>query len=109
MLATTLLFLIIQVPASWEEAQGVDTKGQSRAESTAALIGLLASVAAFLGYLVYCFRDASEDKQLAEVVKGIHSKRISISAALAFVQRTSKSSSDRETSLVQSEQMARLE
>lgn len=94
MIATTLLFLIIQVPASFEEILGKDTEGQAKGEHQASMFGLVMCLAAFAGYLVYCFMDASEDKQLAEVIKGIERKQVTIAAALQFIQKTSNAKAD---------------
>mmetsp|Transcript_104564 Transcript_104564/g.300612 ORF Transcript_104564/g.300612 Transcript_104564/m.300612 type:complete len:647 (-) Transcript_104564:73-2013(-) len=91
MLGTTLLYLVMQIPASLLEFRGDDTKEQARGEHTAALVGLVCCVLAFCGYLVYCYFDANEDKQLAAVVEGIEKKQISIAAALQFIQKTSGS------------------
>lgn len=106
MLATTLLYFVIQIPATWAEDSGVDTLAQGKIEHKPALAGFVACCCAFFGYLVYCFLDASEDKQLAEVIKGIEKKQISIAAALEFVQK--KKSSDKEAGLIKDEQMGRL-
>jgi len=94
MLATTLLYFVIQVPSSWEEASGADTRRQAKGETGVAFWGLVACCVAFCGYLVHCFLDANEDKQLAEVIKGIEKKQISIGAALEFIQATSGSTPD---------------
>mmetsp|Transcript_24006 Transcript_24006/g.81043 ORF Transcript_24006/g.81043 Transcript_24006/m.81043 type:complete len:534 (-) Transcript_24006:167-1768(-) len=91
MLGTTLLYLVMQIPASLLEFRGDDTKEQARGEHTAALVGLVCCILAFCGYLVYCYFDANEDKQLAAVVEGIEKKQISIAAALQFIQKTSGS------------------
>mmetsp|Transcript_26330 Transcript_26330/g.85064 ORF Transcript_26330/g.85064 Transcript_26330/m.85064 type:complete len:534 (+) Transcript_26330:61-1662(+) len=91
MLATTLLYAVIQFPATAEETAGEDTKGQAAAEKQPAVIGLIACILAFMGYLVYCFMEANEDKQLAAVVEGIENKQITIAAALQFIKKTSES------------------
>jgi len=105
MLLTTVLYLVIQVPATLEEGKGSTTKEQGKAEHQPALIGLGCCIAAFVGYLAWCVLDASEDKQLAEVIKGIEGKRITIAAALEFVLHTS---SGKDQTLLRTEQMKRL-
>mmetsp|Transcript_79052 Transcript_79052/g.235562 ORF Transcript_79052/g.235562 Transcript_79052/m.235562 type:complete len:527 (+) Transcript_79052:74-1654(+) len=86
MLATTALFLVIQFPATYEEAETSSTPKQAAAENPMAGLGLLLCVAAFCGYLVYCFKDANEDKALAKVIDGIKTKQISLGAALHFAK-----------------------
>jgi len=109
MLATTLLYALIQVPATFQEALGKSTKSQGRSEHGVALAGLVACGLAFFGYLFYCFWDANEDKQLAEVIKGIERKQISIAAALEFIDKTTKQTDgDKESPLVRTEQMERV-
>lgn len=97
MMATTVLFLIIQGPAANEEdataAQGLDKadaiKTQARDEGSWAQAGMWACIIAFFAYLGYCFYDANEDKCLAKVIEGIQKKEISIGAALKFMKETS--------------------
>lgn len=86
MLATTLLFLVIQCPATVEESETSSTSLQAQAENSLAGIGLVLCIVAFCGYLVYCFMDANEDKVLAKVIEGIKKKQISIGAALRFAK-----------------------
>mmetsp|Transcript_45513 Transcript_45513/g.121823 ORF Transcript_45513/g.121823 Transcript_45513/m.121823 type:complete len:393 (+) Transcript_45513:1-1179(+) len=96
MLMTTSLFLVIQLPATVTELIGDNTKEQAADEHNPAFVGLIACCIAFCGYLVYCFMDANEDKQLAQVIKGIEDKQITMGAALHFIKRTSGSQSQRE-------------
>jgi Ca2+/Na+ antiporter len=94
MIATTLLFLVIQIPATMDEDDtakldaATATKDQARAERQWALIGMIAACVAFAAYLIYCFRDANEDKVLERVIEGIQKKEISIGAALKFAKET---------------------
>lgn len=88
MLATTLLYLVIQIPASIEESETKSTSKQASAENVMAGVGLLLCILAFCGYLYYCFKDANEDKVLAKVVEGIKKKQITIGAALRFAKDT---------------------
>jgi len=85
MLATTLLYLIIQVPATMQEHKGLETEAQAAEENTPALIGLFACVFSFFGYLWYCYVDANTDKLLAQLIKGIKHKEINIAAALEII------------------------
>lgn len=86
MLATTVLYLIIQVPASVAEEGGLDTKHQAKHEHKPALWGLIACILAFFGYLVYCFNDAQEDKQLEKIIKGIKKKQVNLLGVMGFFQ-----------------------
>jgi len=103
MIATTLLFVVIQFPASMEEevTVGLDaataTKDQARSEKSWALTGMVAACFAFFSYLVYCFLDASEDKVLERVIEGIQKKEISIGAALKFAKDTSHTDGEEQT------------
>jgi len=106
MLLTTCLYLIIQVPASHLEMSGATTKEQSEGEHIFALVGVVACIAAFLGYLAYCVWDATEDKQLAAVIKGIDEKQIVLAAALDFILKSS--GGEKEQSLMQKKQKDRL-
>jgi len=96
MLATTALFLVIQLPASFEESETGSTALQASSESIWSLIGLLLCIAAFAGYLVYCFLDANEDKELTKVIQGLKLKQISIGAALRFAKATGVPDSPKE-------------
>mmetsp|Transcript_148979 Transcript_148979/g.415139 ORF Transcript_148979/g.415139 Transcript_148979/m.415139 type:complete len:521 (-) Transcript_148979:151-1713(-) len=96
MLGTTLLFLVIQLPATFEERITGVTKEQAKGESIPALTGLFLSIAAFCGYLWNCFEEANEDKQLAKVIEGIQKKQISIGAALRYAHTTRASGSKEE-------------
>lgn len=91
MLMTTALFAVIQVPATLAEQMGLDTKEQANMENRWAFIGLIGCAVAFVGYLIYCYLDANEDKQLAAVIAGVKSRQISIGAALRFAKNTSGS------------------
>jgi len=94
MMATTFLFLIIQMPANSEEdatkgmAQSAATTEQAHDECFWAQVGTVACIIAFLAYLGYCVLDANEDKCLAKVIEGIQKKEISIGAALKFMKDT---------------------
>lgn len=85
MLSTTLLYAIIQLPATIQEHRGLDTLGQAAKENTPALIGLIACILSFTAYLVSCLLDASDDKLLGAVVKSIKNKKMSIAAALEII------------------------
>jgi len=93
MMATSILFLIIQIPATREELEAASTREQAANEKQFAQIGLVACGVAFAGYLIYCFCDATEDKQLAKVIQGIETKQISIGTALGFIMSTSSKAS----------------
>jgi len=99
MLATTVLYFVIQVPATWEESLGASDKEQGKREHQPAMVGIICCSVAFVLYLIASFVDANEDKQLLEVIKGIEKKQISIAAALSFIQ--SSSESDKEQALLE--------
>jgi len=98
MLGTTLIFLIIQVPAFRIDRQAdrdgvnqntpADTVAQGHETAQMALIGMLASLAAFCGYLVFCYKQSQEDLVLDQVINGIANKTISLGAALRFAYDT---------------------
>jgi len=85
MLLTTLIYLIIQVPAWWLDNQTNSVEDQGHAESKWALVGLVVAIVAFVGYLVLCYRESTEDKVLASVVEGIKNKTIGLGGALDFI------------------------
>jgi len=85
MLLTSLIYLIIQVP-SWSLDNDTNTtQQQGEAESKWALVGLVVSTVAFVGYLVFCYRESNEDKVLMSVVEGIRNRTIGFGGALDFV------------------------
>lgn len=107
MLITTALYCIIQVPASRQEWRGDIFQLQVTGEHMWALIGLAACIFAFTGYLVYCFMDATEDKQLAQLIKGIQRKQVTIAAALEYVTSSGQPTGEKDQALLGKEQ-ARL-
>jgi hypothetical protein len=99
MLATTLLYLIIQIPATQQEgshpksspagqsaADKDATHEQAKAESMIALGACVACIVAFFGYLYICYQEANTDLQLEKIIEGIKLKTISLGAALSFVK-----------------------
>jgi len=88
MLVTTVLYLIIQIPAS-SLKPGLSVKEQADAVSSVAAIGMAVSGLAFLGYLYICYKSSTEDVVLEKVIEGVKAKDISVSAALNFVRNTS--------------------
>jgi Ca2+/Na+ antiporter len=95
MLFTTLLFLIIQIPAfRLDVHMGHNTKeetlDQAAHENTPALIGMIASLVCFCGYLLFCFKQSQEDLVLDQVINGIANKTISLGAALRFAYDTTE-------------------
>jgi len=98
MLLTTLIFLIIQIPALQLDRQlgpdgqvlntDEDTLLQANTEHMYAGAGCIASLLAFCGYLVFCFRQSQEDLVLDQVINGIANKTISLGAALRFAYDT---------------------
>jgi Ca2+/Na+ antiporter len=102
MLATTLIYMVIQIPALSYDPQpaGEDVKGncqtrcQAQHESTMALIGLVVSVAAFFGYLIMCYIDSKKDagNALDAIIEGIKNRQVSLGAALEFASKNVNSS-----------------
>lgn len=99
MLATTLLYLIIQIPATQQEgshpksapagqtaADKAATHEQAKAESMIALGACVACIVAFFGYLYICYQEANTDLQLEKIIEGIKNKTISLGSALIFVK-----------------------
>jgi len=89
MMLTTLLYLIIQTPAWFDDSTPHptvnDTLTQAADESQWACIGGIASCVAFMGYLYQCFLASKEDKVLESVIDGIKNKKISLGGALEFL------------------------
>jgi Ca2+/Na+ antiporter len=88
MLLTALIYLIIQVPATFAEKAGLDTLAQSNAENFWASIGLVVCIACFCGYLVIMYLGAKSDPnvqtQAAEkMIAAIKKKKITIRAVMA--------------------------
>jgi len=83
MLGTSLIYLVIQIPAWSEDVEGEALQVQVQHEHKTALIGAIISLVCFLGYLVMCFRD-SKDKSTQLIIAGIQSNSVSLRAALRF-------------------------
>jgi len=96
MIATTLLYLVIQIPATMEEnitaGMGKDDQipEQAQRENTYALVGLILCSICFIGYLIICVKAANGDKELEAIIEAIKKKEISVKAALSFVKDKSK-------------------
>jgi Ca2+/Na+ antiporter len=90
MLGTTLIYLVIQIPASMaENKDSGDVQKEASAERLPALIGMILSVLGFFGYLFICFQQSQKDdggnaQVLARVIEGIKAGEVSLSAALQF-------------------------
>jgi Ca2+/Na+ antiporter len=103
MLGTTLIYLVIQVPAFLTESaeppalqhSKSEVDGEAAAERLPALLGLIFSVAGFFFYLFKCYKQAQDatggGKVLDRVLEGIKAGDVSLSAALQF---TAEDSSD---------------
>jgi len=93
MLATTLIFLIIQIPAFNIDTQHnnlAESQEQGVQEQTPALLGMVVSLIAFMIYLAICYQDSQEDLVLDQVIAGISNKTISLGAALRFAYDTTE-------------------
>jgi len=90
MIGTTLLYLIIQIPATMQEGDTSDTSEQANNENFYALVGLIACSASFVGYLWKSVLAANGDKELEAIIDAIKGGKISITAALQFAKESSK-------------------
>jgi len=96
MIGTTLIYLVIQIPASMAENKAdpstdpdAEVQKEALAERMPALVGLVLSVLGFCGYLAACYRQSQQDdgghpKVLDRVIAGIKAGEVSLSAALQF-------------------------
>lgn len=92
MIGTSMIYLIIQVPASLAESKHLSMEGQADYENFYALCALIASTLAFVGYLVAMYLQASSpdegrpndervnDKLLSNLQKGQVSLRATLNA-----------------------------
>ena len=98
MFMTTVLYLVIQVPACI--AEGEHPVGLPKAKATAkatitpadseplyAPLGLVLAILSFTGYLVHCFFDANAVKQLEAIIDGIKTKTSSLQLAMKFLKQ----------------------
>jgi Ca2+/Na+ antiporter len=102
MLGTTLIYMIIQIPAlgydpqpDKEDTTDCKTECQADHERIMALVGLVVSVAAFFAYLVVCYCDSKKDdgNALDAIIEGIKNRKVSLGAALEFASKNVSSSS----------------
>lgn len=93
MLGTTLIYLVIQIPASMAESKknpslddSAEVVREASSEQLPALVGLILSVIGFLAYLYACYRQSQQDdgKVIDRVIQGIQANEVSLSAALQF-------------------------
>jgi Ca2+/Na+ antiporter len=114
MLGTTLIYLIIQIPAlgfdpqpDKEDSAPCQTDCQARKESIMALVGLVVSVVAFFAYLIVCYLDSKKEgnvdgNSVDTIIEGIKNRKVSLGAALEFVGSQSQAGgSDADTALLQ--------
>jgi hypothetical protein len=106
MLGTTLIYLIIQIPAlgydtDMPKATRKETVDQAAHEGVMALVGLVVSVAAFFAYLTVCYFDSKKDDggALDTIIKGIQDRKVSLGAALEFASKQTTDAKD--TSVLQ--------
>ena len=94
MLMTTLIYLVIQVPALSLDTDTYTTHQQADAETQWALVGAIVSLVAFFAYLYVCFLDSKEDGVLDAVIEGIKNKTIGLGGALEFLMKSDDGKSD---------------
>jgi len=95
MILTTFSFLVIQIPATmYEQSDGSMYVGQKasdalkhvdeevKEEHMVALVGLIVSAAAFIGYLALQVLDNNEDKVMSAIIEGVEKGQISLASAL---------------------------
>lgn len=93
MLLTTMLYFIIQIPATEAEesyptgAAAGNTHKQADSINTMSLVGLIASILAFCGYLLMCYKEANCDKQLEAIIAGIKARNVSLATAMKFLKK----------------------
>jgi len=90
MLLTTLVFFVIQIPATKMEQANMSLEDMQENCKMPALIGMCVSFAMFIGYLVFCFLDANDDKVLATVIQGIQKGQITLRHAMGFIVKNTK-------------------
>jgi len=89
MIATTLIYLVIQIPASMAESAGKGLANEAAVERIPALVGMVLSFFGFLGYLYACYQqsissEGGSAKVLDRVIEGIKAGEVSLSAAMQF-------------------------
>jgi len=89
-MATTLLYLVIQIPASMQEGKTDDTSEQASSEHIYAVVGFILCSISFIGYLYKAMKAANGDKELEAIIDAIKNGKITITAALQFAKETSK-------------------
>lgn len=82
MVVTSLTFLVIQIPAFFIDKAGVSIPDQAKAESTAALAGLIISIIFFFAYIYIMYSAGDEDTQLKVIKENIKNRQINLAAAL---------------------------
>lgn len=92
MMATTVLYVIIQLPSTFEESRIPNSEPvkQAKGEGTWACIGLVASIFTFFAYIYYCYLQSIKDKDLEKVIQQIREGRISIAAAFHWACQKEK-------------------
>lgn len=94
MLLTTLIYLVIQVPALSLDTDAYTTHQQADAETQWALVGGIVSLVAFIAYLYVCFLDSVEDEVLNAVIDGIKNRTIGLGGALEFLLKSDDGKSE---------------
>lgn len=89
MISTSMLYLIVQVPATLAESHGYHMKEQAEKESIWALVGAVCCGIAFVIYLYINYQKANkpdglaENKRIEQVVQAINSGSASLMAVLS--------------------------
>jgi Ca2+/Na+ antiporter len=95
MLGTTLIYLVIQIPASMAESKAnpslndtAEVAIEASSEQLPALVGLVLSVVGFMAYMFACYKQSQQDdgssKVIDRIIQGIQANEVSLSAALQF-------------------------
>lgn len=89
MMATSMLYLVIQIPATLSENEGLKTQEQSMREHTWSMIGLIGCLFGFFGYLYIMYTgsgDKAQDKAVEAVVEAIKKKNVTLRAVVSDFQ-----------------------
>jgi Ca2+-binding EF-hand superfamily protein len=106
MLGTTLLYLVIQIPASIAEKATHKTDEQAASENLYALIGFVLCVVCFLYYLYANYVKANEpegsleQKQINNIIQAINSGKMTVVAVLSEFWAENNAKSDGNRSLL---------
>jgi Ca2+/Na+ antiporter len=106
MLGTTLLYLVIQIPATMAEAKTGDAHDQAAAENKWALIGFILCVLCFLYYLYVNYAKANEpegsveQKHIQNIIQAINDGKMTVVTVLSEFWAENNAAADSNRSLL---------